>query len=88
MAQREQHLVEQLARRATPRPSIIDLSWSLLVAGARAANLVGVSAGMLHPSRLAARCRPLTYDNAEAKARLAWQPRVAMPEALDRATRG
>jgi nucleoside-diphosphate-sugar epimerase len=61
-----------LARAATPSPLVVDLPWAVLRAGGRSANLVGVHAGMLHPARLAARCQPLRYTNAAARA-LGWR---------------
>ncbi len=73
-----------LARAATPSPLVVDLPWAVLRAGGRSANLVGVHAGMLHPARLAARCQPLRYTNAAARARLGWRPRVAMADAMAR----
>jgi 2-alkyl-3-oxoalkanoate reductase len=73
-----------LAAHATPSPLVVDLPWAVLRTGARAANLVGVHAGMLHPARLSARCQPQRYTNAEARARLAWRPRIAMADAIAR----
>jgi nucleoside-diphosphate-sugar epimerase len=73
-----------LATRAQPSPAIVDVPWAALAGGARLANVFGVDAGMLHPARLAARCKPLRYSNAAAKARLGWTPAVPMPDALSR----
>jgi nucleoside-diphosphate-sugar epimerase len=73
-----------LAARVRPSPAIIDVPWAALSSGARLANIAGAQAGMLHPSRLAARCKPLRYSNAAAKARLGWTPGVPMTEALAR----
>lgn len=79
--------LQALAGHATPSPLVVDLPWSVLRAGARGANGLGVTAGMLHPARLAARCQPQRYTNAAAQARLAWRPRVAMADAIARALR-
>lgn len=76
-----------LARQARPTPVVLDVPWGLVRAGARAANAIGVTAGMLHPSRLAGRCQPQTYSNAAAKA-LGWAPRIPMAEAIARAASG
>lgn len=67
--------MRRLAAEASPRPVVISLPWALLSAVARAANLVGVRAGMLHPARLAARCRPLEYSNDAARRQLGWPVR-------------
>ena len=71
-----------LARRLAPRPVIADVPWAVLGAGGAAAHALGVTAGMLEPSRLAARCKPLTYTNERAKAAFGWQPATTLAEAM------
>ncbi|MGE0816028.1 MAG: NAD-dependent epimerase/dehydratase family protein [Vicinamibacterales bacterium] len=71
-----------LARHARPTPVVLDVSWAVASGGSRIAGLVGVTPGVLHPERLAARCKPLRYSNAAAKAAWGWWPGVGMGDAL------
>ena len=72
-----------LAAATAPGTRVVDVPWTLLAAGGRMANLMGLTPGMLHPARLAARCKPLTYDNAVAKTALGWRPALPMDVALE-----
>lgn len=65
-----------LADATAPGTRLVDVPWGVLSAGGRVANALGVSSGMLHPARLAARCKPLTYDNAVARRVFDWTPGV------------
>ena len=71
-----------LATATAPGVRVVDLPWAVLAAGGAVASAAGVTPGMLNPARLAARCKPLTYDNAAAKAAFGWQPSLPMAEAL------
>lgn len=71
-----------LAAATAPGTRVVDVPWPLLAAGGSVANRLGLTPGMLHPARLAARCKPLTYDNTTAKQALGWRPAVAMDAAL------
>jgi nucleoside-diphosphate-sugar epimerase len=71
-----------LASRLTPRPVVVDVPWAVLQAGGSAAHAVGLTPGMLEPSRLAARCKPLTYSNERAKAAYGWRPATPFAEAM------
>lgn len=66
--------LRSLSARSTPRKFVWSLSWDALRLAARCANVVGVRAGMLHPARLAARCRPLAWSSAAAQRTLGWVP--------------
>ncbi len=76
--------MKALASATAPGVRVVDVPWSVLAAGGGLAHRVGVTTGMLHPARLAARCKPLTYDNAVAKAAFGWQPALPMADALRR----
>jgi 2-alkyl-3-oxoalkanoate reductase len=78
------HYARAVAAASKPPPFVSGLSWAALSLAARAANLVGVTAGMLHPERLAARCLPLRYSNAVAKDAWGWRPTVPIPDAVAR----
>ncbi len=73
-----------LASATAPGVRVVDVPWSVLAAAGALAHGVGLTPGMLHPARLAARCKPLTYDNAVAKAAFGWQPALPMAYALRR----
>ncbi|MEZ5293563.1 MAG: NAD(P)-dependent oxidoreductase [Vicinamibacterales bacterium] len=73
-----------LARHAQPSPLVVDLPWAVLSPIGTAAAAVGLTPGLLHPDRLAARCKPLRYSNAAATAAWGWRPRVGVAEALTR----
>ena len=68
------------------------VSWSIMRMLARMASMtnslfLGNKAkvpGIFIPARLHARCKPLRYTNARAKAVLGWTPRYGLIEALDR----
>ncbi len=87
--------VRELAARSTPRPSVSEWPWSLLVKSAASASFVNRALffgraplpGLLQPASLAERCKPLRYDNARAKAVLGWQPTLSFPESLERSLR-
>lgn len=66
--------MRSLSARSVPHKSVLSLPWGVLRLVARCANLVGVRAGMLDPSRLAARCRPLEWSSAAAQRTLGWLP--------------
>jgi nucleoside-diphosphate-sugar epimerase len=59
--------MRRIARDVRPAPLVLSLPWGALRFAARCANLLGIQAGMLHPARLAARCRPLEYSTALAE---------------------
>ncbi len=84
--------VRALAATVRPAPTVVDLPWGFLGAGAAVATrinrtlLLGKAPlpDVLRKSSLAARCKPLTYSNVRAKNILGWRPRVFWTEALDR----
>ncbi len=81
-----------IARQTAPRPTIIPLPWTMMRMAARSAWLfnrlvLGGRArlpGILVPSRLHARCKPLRYNNARIKSVLGWSPRYDLKQALQR----
>lgn len=87
--------VDALAEHTAPSPRVVDIPWAVLRSGAAAAwGLThGIlrdtiePPGILHPARLDARCKPVRYTNAVAKAVLGWQPRWTWTDALDRSRR-
>jgi 2-alkyl-3-oxoalkanoate reductase len=89
---RQRRYARLIAQRCAPRPRIIPVSWTIMRTAARCAWLVnrwllGGRAkipGILVPSRLHARCKPLRYCNTAAKTVLGWAPRYGLTEALDR----
>lgn len=68
-----------LAAATSPGARIVDVPWSVLSSGSGMASAVGLTPGMLHPARLAARCKPLTYDNGAATRAFAWTPAQFTP---------
>lgn len=58
------------------RSAGLDVPWALLRAAAAVGGAVGVTPGMFHPRRLAARCKPLRYANLRGRTLLQWQPMV------------
>jgi nucleoside-diphosphate-sugar epimerase len=40
---------------------------------------------LLHPAVLAARCKPLRYDNARLRRVLSWAPAITVKDGLDAA---
>lgn len=89
--------ISMLAKHTRPQPIVVGLPWSLLSAAAAAAHSLNRTikgAGgrlslpdLITPDRLAARCKPLRYPNAHARAVLGWRPRRSMAEALERSLR-
>ncbi len=87
--------VSALAAHAVPSPRVLDIPWALLSSGASVAWGVAhrilrdaiEPPGVLHPARLDARCKPLRYSNALAKAELGWRPRWGWNEALHESQR-
>lgn len=79
-------------RHLTPRPRVIPIPWTLMRLLARLAWLTnrlffkGTAKvpGLLVPSRLHARCKPLRYTNRAIKAALGWQPRYSWQEGIER----
>lgn len=79
-----------LAESEPERPRIVDIPWRVLDAASRGAWVVThhgfrdriTPPGSLHPSVLAARCKPLRYDNSRARDLLGWEPRVSVPDGL------
>ncbi len=87
--------VAVLSKHTSPHPIVVGLPWPLLAAAAAAAHSVNrTMAGgrlplpdLVAPGRLAARCKPLRYPNAHARAVLRWTPRFAVLDALERTVR-
>lgn len=81
-----------LRQRATPRPMIVPVSWTVIrsIAGmAWLTNklLLGGQAklpGLVIPARVHTRFKPLSYSNSKIKQMLGWQPRVPLEEAVAR----
>jgi nucleoside-diphosphate-sugar epimerase len=81
-----------IAARTTPRPKIIPVPWTVMRTLARSIAIfnrlfLGGRAkipGVLIPSRLHARCKPLRYSNEKIKSVLNWSPRYDLHSALDR----
>jgi nucleoside-diphosphate-sugar epimerase len=75
-----------LGARQAPRPLVIDVPWSALSGASRIASMaVDAPPGTLHPAVLAARCKPLRYDNTMLKRVLSWAPAVSIRDGLDAA---
>lgn len=82
--------VKWLADREARRPVVLDIPWPVLNEVSRGAWLAthGLlrdlvqTPGSLHPAALAARCKPLRYDNARARAVLRWSPRIDVERGL------
>jgi nucleoside-diphosphate-sugar epimerase len=75
-----------LGARQAPRPVVLDVPWPALNFAARMASMaVSAAPGMLHPAVLAARCKPLRYDNAKLKRVLSWNPAVSAERGLNSA---
>ena len=82
--------VRWLADHESTPPRVRDVPWSVLNAASRGAwtithgllrDLVRPP-GSLHPEVLAARCKPLRYDNSRAHSLLAWEPRIPIRDGL------
>jgi nucleoside-diphosphate-sugar epimerase len=81
-----------LARRMSPRPMIVPVSWTIMRSLAGLATLtnrllLGGRAkvpGIFVPARLHARCKPLRFSNERIKQSLGWRPRFDLRQALDR----
>jgi 2-alkyl-3-oxoalkanoate reductase len=82
--------VKWLADRAARRPIVLDIPWQALNVASRGAWLAthGLlrdlvqTPGSLHPAVLAARCKPLRYDNSRARTVLQWSPRIQVSNGL------
>lgn len=82
-----------LCARQAPRPVVIDVPWSALNAASQSAWIAthGVlrdmvaPPGLLHPAVLAARCKPLRYDNSRLRRVLSWAPAVTVEDGLQAA---
>jgi nucleoside-diphosphate-sugar epimerase len=88
----QRHYAKLIAARTTPRPRIIPVPWTVMRMLARSIAILnklflGGRAkvpGVLIPSRLHARCKPLRYSNTKIKSALGWSPRYDLVTALDR----
>lgn len=76
--------VRALAAATQPSPVVLDVPWGVMARASGLAARMGVTPGVLHPSRLAARAKPLAYDNRAAKDQWGWAPAVPIAEALAR----
>ena len=82
--------VEWLAAHETRRPLVMDVPWALLSGASQGAWILArrvlrdrvVPPGSLHPAVLAARCKPLRYDNSLARSVLAWAPRITIQDGV------
>ena len=82
--------VTWLADREARRPVVMDVPWPALNAVSRGAWLathgllrdIVKPPGSLHPAVLAARCKPLRYDNSRARAVLNWSPRIRVTDGV------
>lgn len=82
--------VQWLAGHESPPPRIRDVPWSVLNAASRGAWMITHRLlrdlvrppGSLHPEVLAARCKPLRYDNSRAHRLLAWAPRISVRDGV------
>jgi len=88
--------VSWLASRQPRVPRVVDLPWGALNAASRTAwvathnvlrDLI-LPPGSLHPAVLAARCKPLRYDNTRAHVMLGWRSRVALRDGVRAAFEG
>jgi 2-alkyl-3-oxoalkanoate reductase len=90
----QRHYAKLIAARTSPQPKIVPVSWTITRTLARSIAIfnrmfLGGRAkvpGVLIPSRLHARCKPLRYSNAKIKSVLNWSPRYDLQTALDRST--
>jgi nucleoside-diphosphate-sugar epimerase len=84
-----------LQARMTPPPRVIPVAWLLMRMLARLAWVInklalrgeGKLPGILIPTRLHARCKPLRYTNRHLREQLGWTPRYGLSQALDRSIR-
>ena len=82
--------VQWLAEHESTRPRVRDVPWSVLNAASRGAWMITHGLlrdivrppGSLHPEVLAARCKPLRYDNSRAHRLLAWRPEVSVRDGV------
>lgn len=86
----QERFLRELLRRMESRPRVVRVPWPWVrhaasVAWACHGALGGRLRfpGILVPARLAARFKPLRYDNARAKRVLGWTPRLGLSAALD-----
>jgi nucleoside-diphosphate-sugar epimerase len=78
--------------RLTPRPTVIPVSYTFLRVVAAMIDLInkrllrgrGKVPGLLVPSRLQARAKPLLYSNQKIKDVLGWRPSYSLEQGLDR----
>ncbi|MDB5295080.1 MAG: Epimerase [Phycisphaerales bacterium] len=88
----QRRYVALLRKREPRRPLVVPVPYSLAWLTANAAKLFNRWAcggkakvpGVLVPSRLAARAKPLRYTNAGIKRAIPWRPRFTLAESLDR----
>jgi 2-alkyl-3-oxoalkanoate reductase len=88
--------VHALRAATAPMARIVGVPWTvmkLLAATAAGMNRLlfkgnGKIPGLFVPARLHARCRPMRYTNAQAKALLGWAPRYGWREAIERVRSG
>jgi len=84
--------LKELQSRMTPRPRVVPVPWAVMRLLARLAWLsnqlffrgTAKVPGLLVPSRLHARCKPLRYPNQAIKEALGWQPRYSWKEGVAR----
>lgn len=84
--------LKELQTHMTPRPRVIPVPWTVMRSLARLAWLcnrlffqgTAKVPGLLVPSRLHARCKPLRYPNTAIKTALGWQPRYSWREGVAR----
>jgi len=85
--------LDWLRARQAPKPVVFDVPWSALNGASRSAWMAAhgvlrdlvVPPGLLHPAVLAARCKPLRYDNARLRRVLSWAPAITVKDGLDAA---
>lgn len=88
----QREYLSELRAHLSPRPRIIPIPWTAMRLLARLAWLVnkvffhGTAKvpGLLVPSRLHARCKPLRYGNAAIVTALGWRPRFSWQEGIRR----
>lgn len=84
--------LNELRRHVTPRPRVVPIPWTMMRLLARLAWLTNQLAfrgtakvpGLLVPSRLHARCKPLRYSNTAITTTLGWEPRYSWREGIRR----
>lgn len=84
--------LDELREQITPRSRIIPIPWWFMRSTARLAwlaNHIGFRGtakvpGVFVPSRLHARCKPMTYTNGKIVSILGWKPRYSWREGIKR----